>query len=182
MKYEKIEKKDKQGRTITIRGVEVSDGPALIEYMEKTALESRFLIREPGERIPTPEAEAEFLQGRIEADRELMLVAYCGDKLVGACSLMSVGVQQRFAHRCSIAIALFKEFWNQGIGSLMLEILLEAAKEVGYEQAELEVVTDNEAAIALYEKLGFVQYGELPDNMKYVDGTYANTYWMMKKL
>ena len=182
MKFSPIEKKDKQGNTIIIRGVEVSDGPALIEYMEKTATESRFLIREPGERVPTPEAEAEFIKSRIEAERELMLVAYCGDKLIGACSLMSMGPQLRFAHRCGIAIALYKDYWNQGIGSLMLSSLLQTAKEVGYEQAELEVVSTNAMAKALYEKLGFVKYGELPDNMKYTDGTYADTYWMMKKL
>ena len=182
MKYDSFEIKDKQGRTITIRGVEVSDGPALIDYMEKTATESRFLIREPGERVPTLEGEAEFLKGRIEAERELMLVSYCGDELVGACSLMSLGPQLRFAHRCGLAIALFKDYWGQGIGRVMLETLLKVAKEVGYEQAELEVVSGNDRAKALYENLGFVKYGELPDNMKYSDGTYASTEWMMKKL
>ena len=160
MKYDAFEIKDKQGRSIVIRGVKVSDGPSLIEYMKKTATESRFLIREPGERVPTPEAEAEFLKSRVEAERELMLVAFLGDELVGACSLMSVGTQLRFAHRCHVAIALFKEYWNQGIGTAMLSALLEAAKGVGYEQAELEVVSGNDLAKALYEKLGFTDSTE----------------------
>ena len=64
----------------------------------------------------------------------------------------------------------------------MLETVLQAARELGYEQAELEVIADNEKAIALYEKLGFVKYGRFPDNMKYADGRYADAYWMMKKL
>ena len=182
MRYGPIEKTDKEGRKIIIRNAEVSDGQALIDYMEQTSVESRFLIREPGERVPTLEAEGEFIKSRIEAERELMLVAYCGDCLVGACSLMSMGPQLRFAHRCGIAIALFKDYWGHGIGKLMLETLLEAAKEAGYEQAELEVVSGNDRAKALYENLGFVKYGELPDNMKYSDGTYASTEWMMKKL
>ena len=50
------------------------------------------------------------------------------------------------------------------------------------EQAELEVIADNKNAIALYEALGFVKYGQFPNNMKYADGTYADAIWMMKKL
>ena len=64
----------------------------------------------------------------------------------------------------------------------VMETLLDVAKDQGYEQAELEVMEGNERAKALYESLGFVQYGILPNNMKYKDGTYADSYWMMKKL
>ena len=64
----------------------------------------------------------------------------------------------------------------------MLETVLEEAKKLGYEQAELEVIADNERAIALYEKLGFRKYGTFPNNLKYQDGSYADGYWMMKKL
>jgi ribosomal protein S18 acetylase RimI-like enzyme len=64
----------------------------------------------------------------------------------------------------------------------MLETILEVARKLGYEQAELEVIAGNDQAIALYEKLGFRKYGTFPDNMKYKDGSYADAYWMMKKL
>ena len=64
----------------------------------------------------------------------------------------------------------------------MLGTVLDIAKSLGYEQAELEVIEGNEKAKSLYEKLGFVEYGRYPDNMKYADGTYADAFWMMKKL
>ncbi len=64
----------------------------------------------------------------------------------------------------------------------MLQAVLETAKTSGYEQAELEVVTTNEPAIRLYESLGFEIYGKFLRNMKYKDGTYADTYRMMKIL
>ena len=53
---------------------------------------------------------------------------------------------------------------------------------VTVEQLELEVVTENRRAISLYQKMGFRICGTLPDNMKYKDGTYADVYWMMRKL
>ena len=61
-------------------------------------------------------------------------------------------------------------------------MILDIAKKAGYEQAELEVIANNKPAIALYEKLGFQKYGTFPDNMKYADDSYADAYWMMKKL
>lgn len=33
----------------------------------------------------------------------------------------------------------------------MMETVLKAAKEIGFEQAELEVISDNQNAITLYE-------------------------------
>ena len=64
----------------------------------------------------------------------------------------------------------------------MMTEALKVAKQAGYEQAELEVVADNIRAVHLYEKMGFQKYGTFPDNMKYADGSYADAYWMMKKL
>lgn len=64
----------------------------------------------------------------------------------------------------------------------MLRAVLEAAKECGYEQAELEVVSTNTKAIRLYESEGFTIYGTRPHGMKYQDGTYADEYLMKKDL
>ena len=64
----------------------------------------------------------------------------------------------------------------------MLELLCEIAKEKGIEQLELEVVADNDRAIALYKKIGFEKMGTFPHNMKYKDGKYADAYWMVKIL
>jgi len=37
--------------------------------------------------------------------------------------------------------------------------------------------------IALFQKFtGFEIYGTFKDTMKYLDGTYADEYWMMRKL
>ena len=36
--------------------------------------------------------------------------------------------------------------------------------------------------IHIYKKMGFEIFGTFPNNMKYKDGTYADAYWMMKRL
>ena len=95
---------------------------------------------------------------------------------------MSIGPFKRYAHRCGIAIALYQEYCGCGIGKIMMQTVLDVAKKSGYEQAELEVISDNKGAIALYRNLGFEKYGSFPNNMRYSDGTYANADWMMKTL
>lgn len=182
MKFGPITVKDKLGRDVVLRNAEPEDAADLIKYLKVTTAETPYLIREPDEVTLTKEQEKNFICGRIEADRELMLIATIDGKHIGNCSLMGIGSFRRYRHRCDVAIALYQEFCGAGIGRIMMETVLEVAKKCGYEQAELEVIAGNKPAIALYESLGFRKYGGFPDNMKYADGTYADAWWMMKKL
>lgn len=182
MRFDPLEVKDKTGRAIILRNAEISDAEDLIRYLKITTGETPFLIREPEEVILTIEQEESFIKGCIDAERELMLIAVMDGKHIGNCSLMSIGPYKRYAHRCSIAIALYQEFCGKGIGNIMMRTILDVAKKIGYEQVELEVISGNEGAISLYRKLGFEKYGTFPNNMKYADGQYADAYWMVKRL
>lgn len=182
MKMNPIEIKDKLGRTIVLRNAVPKDADDLIRYLKVTSTETPFLIREPDEITLTHEQEVSFINHCLYSSKSLMLIAISNGKHVGNCSLNPVSNYKRNSHRCEVAIALYQEYCGYGIGKCMLEKVLEVAKEVGFEQAELEVVSDNKNAIALYEKLGFKKYGSLPDQMKYTNGQYASIDWMMKKL
>lgn len=182
MKFEAIQIKDKLNRDVVLRSAQSSDSEALIEYLKVTTAETPFLIREPDEVTITLEQEMRFIESKIEAERELMLIATIDGKHIGNCSLMSIAPYKRYTHRCEVAIALYKEYCGLGIGKAMMQTVLDLAKELGYEQAELEVISDNKNAIKMYESLGFEKYGTFPNNMKYSDGTYADAEWMMKRL
>jgi RimJ/RimL family protein N-acetyltransferase len=182
MRFEPLEVKDKTGQTIVLRNAEEADAEELIKYLKITTGETPFLIREPDEVQLTMEKEKHFIRSCIDAERELMLIATINEKHIGNCSLMSVGPYQRYAHRCEVAIALYQKFCGRGIGKMMMQTILTTARNLGYEQAELEVVAGNERAICLYQDLGFEKYGVFPNRMKYANGQYADAYWMMKKL
>ena len=173
---------DKTGYEVLLRNAEINDAEDLIKYLKITTSETPYLIREPDEVTLSLEQEQNFIQRVMDSDRELMLVAIFDGKHIGNCSLMGIGDYRRYHHRCSVAIALYQEYCGRGIGKVMLQTVLEIAKEIGYEQAELEVIADNKNAIALYENLGFEKYGHFPNNMKYENMKYADAYWMMKKL
>jgi len=95
---------------------------------------------------------------------------------------MSLGNYERYAHRCSVAIALYQKYCGLGIGREMLKTVLTVAKQCGYEQAELEVVSTNTPAIRLYESLGFEIWGTQPHSVRYRDGSYADDHFMVKRL
>ena len=161
MIYEPREITCRDGRSCILRSAAVTDANDLIRYLKVTAGETPFLIREPDEISLTPEQEEHFIEGIVKEPRELMLIGTVAGEHVGNCSLMSLGNYERYAHRCSVAIALYQKYCGLGIGREMLKTVLTVAKQCGYEQAELEVVSTNTPAIRLYESLGFEIWGTL---------------------
>ena len=111
-----------------------------------------------------------------------MIIAEVDGEIAGNCSFSPVGRKTRVRHRCVIGIALYEKYWGLGIGKALLELLLEKAAECEYEQAELDVVSRNERAIALYEGFGFTEVGSRPHAMKHKDGTYDDDIIMVKQL
>ncbi len=169
------------GHELLLRCAREEDAQRLLDYLKTTSGETCFLIREPDEVTMTEEDERRFIRMQNESERDVMLLAFYDGEFAGNGSLMGMG-PSRYRHRAGVAIALFQAYTGLGIGRAMMEALLAIAREHGIEQVELEVVADNARAIALYKKLGFEVYGTMPRNMKYLDGTYADVYWMMKRL
>lgn len=169
------------GREIVLRTAIEQDAQLLIDYLKKTCAETRFLAKEPEEIQMTIEQEEQFIKRTNDSQTDLMLLAFLNGTFIGNCSFTG-GSTSRYRHRATMGIALYQKYTGTGIGRAMIKRLLEIAKKKGYEQMELEVVADNQRAIYLYESLGFQTYGKLPNNMKYLDGTYADVYWMMRKL
>lgn len=52
-----------------------------------------------------------------------------------------------------------KEYWNKGIGTKAIKMVIEKAKKLGIKKVSLEVRPDNFRAIRVYEKCGFIKKG-----------------------
>lgn len=170
-----------KNRELKIRCATHDDAQMLIDYLKETCGETKFLVKEPEEIQLTLEQEYGFIDGNNNSEDSLLLLGFLDGEYVGNCSLMGKKTL-RAKHRAGVGIAFKLKYTNQGIGKIMLGKLVEVAIEKGLEQLELEVVADNARAIHVYESLGFKITGTLPDNMKYKDGTYADCYFMVKKL
>ena len=182
MIFEKKTIQLKDGRICTLRPVEVKDAEAMIEYLRIVSSETPFLLRNEDEVTFTVEAEEQLLENRRNSPREIMMVAEVDGMIAGNCGIVSNGNLRRVYHRCGFGIALKKAYWHLGIGSAMTEYALCLAKEMGYEQVELEVVEGNHRARELYERFGFKETGINIRALKYDDGSYRDEYKMVKIL
>lgn len=178
-----IEERSKivDGRELSIRTATVDDAQMLIDYLRRVCGETKYLLKEPEEINITLEQEVAFIKKYNEAEKNLFIMGFVDGEYAGNCSFAQFG-PIRCKHRVSLGIALVQEFTGMGLGRFMMETMIEEAKLAGIEQMELEVVAGNERALHLYKEMGFEIHGTLPNNMKYQDGTYADCYWMMRKL
>ena len=172
----------KDGRTCHLRPTAPSDSEAMLAYMRATAGETPYLLRYPDEVNYTLEGEREILGRILDDPGHVMMAAIVEGKVAGNCSIGGIGGKRKILHRCSMAIALYKAYWGLGIGSAMIGYLTELARQIGYEQIDLEVVAENEQAQALYRKCGFVETGRRFRALKFDDGTYHDEILMVKVL
>lgn len=172
----------KNGRTCILTPSIAEYAQEMIDYMKITSGETPFLTRYPDEVNFTLDGEAELLNRLYEDENSIMMLALSDGKVAGNGSISGIGTQRRLVHRCSLAIALKKEFWGLGIGKAMIDYMVELAAKIGYEQVELGVIDGNDRAKCLYEKCGFVETGRIKNAFKYDDGSYRDEITMIKML
>ena len=91
--------------------------------------------------------------GKMPDDR--CLVAECDGMVVGA---VWTRVMNDYGHIAdgipSLAMSLYKEYRNKGIGTKLLEQMLQLLRKEGYQQVSLSVQKEN-YAVRMYRKVGF---------------------------
>ena len=159
---------------IVIERATAKDAAAMIEYLKQIGGETDNLTF-GSEGLPiTLESEEAYLKQLENSSNDVIFVAKAEGKIVGDASLNRL--VRRMSHRGDLGIAVIKEYWNQGIGSQLMNRILEFAKENSFEIIDLQVRRDNLRAIHLYERYGFKKMGTHPAffeiNQEYVPFDY----------
>mgnify|MGYP001739250829 FL=1 len=150
------------GVELLVRNAVASDARALRDIMQRTHAETDYLRSYPDEQSADDEQEARSLAETERSDDEVELVAVVDGKIVGSAGVTAVGSRRKVAHRACFGISVLKEQWGMGIGRALMEACIDCARRAGYAQLELDVVADNERAMSLYRRAGFVEYGRNP--------------------
>ena len=119
------------------------------------------------------------LESVAEDENDFLVSAFIGDEMIGDLGVTVVKPHIKFLHRGYMGMSIRQEYTGSGLGSFMMKLALEQAKENGFEQVELGVFSDNDRARHLYSKFGFKEYGINPRAFKLKDGTYRDEIIMV---
>lgn len=163
-----------------IRQAHPIDARAILGLMRHVGRETGYLNYGPeGSDLSVVQQKA-LIENYKALDNCVLLVIEVDDQIIGMANLAGLD-QNKQKHVAEIGISIIKEYWGVGIGSFLLEALLDYAEEAGLRVLTLEVVVENERAIHLYERFGFEKKGRLSQRLK--DGyRYLDTYIMEKVL
>jgi putative acetyltransferase len=131
--------------------------------------------------LQVPFQSEDEVKKRIETPSEgvYRLVAEVDGRVVGV-SALHLSRRPRMRHVAGCGISVHPDYWNQGVGSALMAAVLELADNwLNLKRVELEVYTDNQAAIHLYEKFGFQIEGT---KREYAvrGGVYVDTHVMAR--
>ena len=172
----------KNGKACVLRNGDSKDGQAALDIFILTHTQTDNLLTYPDEITFTAQEEAEFLQKKTDSDNEIEILAEIDGKVIGSAGIDQKSPKYKLRHRCEFGISIDEAYWGLGIGRALTAACIECAVKAGYEQIELEVVAENEHAVSMYEKAGFVEYGRNPRDFKSRLTGYQEVIYMRKEL
>jgi RimJ/RimL family protein N-acetyltransferase len=170
--------KSKSGAEIVIRSALKQDAAAILDLSKSVIGEEVYQLTSRSEFKMTIEAEEKWIESHLTNPNHIILVAETNSKIVGLLDF-SNGHRQRIAHTGEFGMSVERSGRDQGIGSLLLRVLIEwATQNKTIEKIGLSVHSNNDRAIALYKKMGFEIEGVRKRDLKYGEGQYIDTVVM----
>ena len=166
--------------TYIIREAVPDDAEKMISYLNQVGGESDNLLHGENEfKVPVEGVKRKLAMSK-DSENSVVLIALDNDQIIARAELVGY-YPARIRHRAIFSISVKKEYWNQGIGTEMIEKIIEQAKNMKIRIIELEAITDNERGIHLYHKMGFADIGIYKDYF-YVNGMFKDAVVMQKIL
>lgn len=166
--------------TYIIREAVPDDAEKMISYLNQVGGESDNLMHGKNEfNVPVEGVKRKLAMSK-DSENSVVLIALDNDQIIARAELVGY-YPARIRHRAIFSISVKKEYWNQGIGTEMIEKIIEQAKNMKIRIIELEAITDNERGIHLYHKMGFADIGIYKDYF-YVNGMFKDAVVMQKIL
>jgi len=164
-----VQKNNINAGKIAIREIHTEDIDRAEEYMNfVNALVEEDAPIGLNEKI-TLERERDFLRkfiARADNKDAVYLTAWDGEKVIGICGIERREFRQRHIGQMGVMIA--KYYRNQGVGTEMIKEAFRLANNmVDLRIVEMLVLSTNERAIRLYEKLGFKEAAKIPREYEY---------------
>ncbi len=140
-----------------------SDAKAILEYLNIVGGESDNLLFGANEMTLSIEEEEKYIESINSQKSSALFMGKISGEIV-CVGMVSSSPRPRIAHRGEVALSVKKSHWGKGVGSLLLEQLINFCRSNGVTKImTLGVKAENESAIKLYNKFGFVEVGRHRD-------------------
>jgi phosphinothricin acetyltransferase len=163
-------------REIEVRPATPGDAGAIC-LIYNQGIEDRVATLETDLR--TPDERRQWLAGR--GPRHPVIVAEARGDVVGWGSLNVFSPRKAYDSAADFSIYIERGWRGKGVGSRLLERLIELARELGYHKLVLSAFPWNTGGMALYQKLGFRTVGTYKEQGR-LDGKWVDTIIMEKLL
>jgi putative acetyltransferase len=107
--------------------------------------------------LQLPSATPDYWRPRLEKPSGSMFVAEVDGQVAGTAGFHPYPAPS--AHAAGLGMSVHAAWQGRGVAGPLMETVLAAAKAQGLERIDLEVYSDNERAIRLYRRFGFVKEG-----------------------
>ena len=139
---------------IIVRQIKLEDAKGFWSALASVAKEKKYILStEP----PAFEKTQAFVRDNV-GQNHAQYVALDGEKTVGWADIIPMS-HPTMAHVGGLGMGVIADYRGRGIGGNLLTSVMQHAWDGGLKRLELEVFADNQAAIHLYKKHGYVQEG-----------------------
>lgn len=170
----------KKGNFVVVRTPLMEDVSLMTDFINEMSREDTF-ISFSGEQI-TEEEESKFVKEFIENMEKgngLSILAFVGDTLISSSGISRQ--QRRSKHFGSLGISIKDGYREEGIGTELMNIMIDGAEKMKMRAIELSCFANNPRAFYLYEKMGFREVGRIPKKYFY-KGDYIDSIEMVREL
>jgi GNAT superfamily N-acetyltransferase len=137
------------GRTVTIRPIREEDADRVRDFLSASSEESRYNRFQKWVRAPSDNL-VHFLT-HVDRDRNLALVCAAGGEIVGEARYLA----NPDGKSCEFGVLIEDSWRKTGIAGLLMEALIEAARERGFASMEGIVLASNATMLRFAHALGF---------------------------
>lgn len=175
--YQKLKNQDNE--TFVIRSCCLEDAESLQQFLQQGALESAHTLVCKEQNTSLSKIK-ERIECALKSPFEIYLCVFAGERIIGQSHLKTISPEHPWIkHIAEFGMMISADYWGQGIGSGLLEIMEGFAKKIGISKIEAKVRLSNERGLSLYSKNGYEIEGTRK-KAAFINGQFEDEFFISK--